>query len=125
MGCTAFGERFDRSFEDLAVESTLEAAGSAGIAVDDVDAFWLGTAGSGGASGMTLSTPLRLDHKPVTRTENMCATGSEAFRNACYAVACGAYDVVMAVGVEKLKDSGYSGLVGPPTARSTASTRRR
>jgi acetyl-CoA C-acetyltransferase len=114
MGCTAFGERFDRSFEDLAVESTLEAAGSAGVAVDDVDAFWLGTAGSGGASGMTLSTPLRLDHKPVTRTENMCATGSEAFRNACYAVACGAYDVAMAVGVEKLKDSGYSGLVGAP-----------
>ena len=114
MGCTAFGERFDRSFEDLAVESTLEAAGSAGIALDDVDAFWLGTAGSGGASGMTLSTPLRLDHKPVSRTENMCATGSEAFRNACYAVACGAYDVVMAVGVEKLKDSGYSGLVGAP-----------
>jgi acetyl-CoA C-acetyltransferase len=42
--------------------------------------------------------------------ENFCATGSEAFRNACYAVASGAYDVAMAIGVEKLKDSGYSGL---------------
>ena len=42
----------------------------------------------------------------------MCATGSEALRNACYAVACGAYDVAMAIGVEKLKDSGFSGLVG-------------
>jgi acetyl-CoA C-acetyltransferase len=41
----------------------------------------------------------------------MCATGSEAFRNACYAVASGAYDLVMAIGVEKLKDSGFSGLV--------------
>jgi acetyl-CoA C-acetyltransferase len=60
---------------------------------------------------------LRLAYKPVTRVENFCATGSEAFRNACYAVACGAYDIVMAVGVEKLKDSGYSGLVrsSPPT----------
>jgi acetyl-CoA C-acetyltransferase len=59
---------------------------------------------------------LKLDYKPVTRIENMCATGSEAFRNACYAVASGAYDIVMAVGVEKLKDSGFSGLVGaaPP-----------
>jgi acetyl-CoA C-acetyltransferase len=47
----------------------------------------------------------------VTHVENFCATGSEAFRNACYAVASGAYDVVMAIGVEKLKDSGYSGLV--------------
>ena len=49
--------------------------------------------------------------------ENFCATGSEAFRNACYAVASGAYDRVMAVGVEKLKDSGYSGLVAPERRR--------
>ena len=64
-----------------------------------------------GQSGLTLSGPLSLDYKPVTRVENFCATGSEAVRNACYAVASGAYDRVMAVGVEKLKDSGYSGLV--------------
>jgi acetyl-CoA C-acetyltransferase len=46
----------------------------------------------------------------------MCATGSEALRQAAYAVASGAFDVAMAIGVEKLKDSGYSGLVGnvPP-----------
>src|SRR5205085_970492 len=55
--------------------------------------------------------PLKLDYKPVTRLENMCATGSEAFRNASYAVASGAVDMAMAIGVEKLKDSGFSGLV--------------
>src|SRR4029453_12898975 len=44
----------------------------------------------------------------------MCATGSEAIRNAAYAVASGAYDLVMAIGVEKLKDSGYSGLTPTP-----------
>jgi acetyl-CoA C-acetyltransferase len=43
----------------------------------------------------------------------MCATGSDALRNACYAVASGAVDVAMAIGVEKLKDSGFSGLVVP------------
>ena len=75
-----------------------------------MDAFWLGTLGSG-QSGLTLSRPLGLDYRPVTRVENYCATGSESFRNACYAVACGAYDRVMAVGVEKLKDSGFSGLL--------------
>src|SRR5208282_3033779 len=80
------------------------------LARADVDAYWLGTLSSG-QSGLVLSRPLRLDFKPVTRVENFCATGSEAFRNACYAVASGAYDLVMAVGVEKLKDSGYSGLV--------------
>jgi acetyl-CoA C-acetyltransferase len=64
-----------------------------------------------GTSGIMLSEALKLDYKPVTRLENMCATGSEAMRNAAYAVASGAYDLAMAVGVEKLKDSGYSGLV--------------
>src|SRR5689334_6339273 len=77
--------------------------------------------GSGQGSGLTLSRPLKLDYKPVTRVENYCATGSEAFRNACYAVASGAYDKVMAVGVEKLKDSGFSGLTRQdPPADGTA-----
>src|SRR4029077_11395404 len=96
----------------LLIDSTSEAFASAGVEKDAVDAFWLGTMGSGQGSGLTLSRPLKIDYKPVTRVENYCATGSEAFRNACYAVASGAYDIVMAVGVEKLKDSGFSGLVG-------------
>src|SRR5205809_6035431 len=115
MGCTEFGEHWDRSTESMLIDSTSEAVASAGISIDDVDAFWLGTMASG-QSGMLLSRPLALDYKPVSRLEAFCATGSEAFRNACYAVASGAYDVGMAVGVEKLKDSGFSGLTGsaPP-----------
>ena len=117
MGCTPFGEHWDRSTDDLLIESSSESLASAGMTLPDVDAFWLGTMGSG-LSGLTLSRPLKIQHKPVTHVENYCATGSEAFRNACYAVASGAYDVVMAIGVEKLKDSGYSGLVGSaPRAR--------
>jgi acetyl-CoA C-acetyltransferase len=61
-------------------------------------------------SGMTLAKPLELEGKPVTRVENMCATGAEALRQAAYAVASGAYDTAMAIGVEKVKDSGYQGL---------------
>ncbi|MCX8564902.1 acetyl-CoA acetyltransferase [Mycolicibacterium mucogenicum] len=110
MGCSRFGERWDVSTEDLILEAYAECLTSAGIGRDDVDAYWLGTLSSG-MSGLTLSRSLASDDKPVTRVENMCASGSEAFRNACYAVAAGAYDVVMAVGVEKLKDSGFSGLL--------------
>ncbi|HJP41661.1 MAG TPA: acetyl-CoA acetyltransferase [Dehalococcoidia bacterium] len=121
MGCTPFGEHWDKSVDDMLIEAAEGAIESAGVAMDDIDAFWLGTAGSG-VSGLTLSRPLKIDYKPVSRNENMCATGSESFRNACYAVASGAYDVVMAIGVEKLKDSGYSGLVSSrPTDDGTSS----
>ena len=122
MGCTNFGEHWDKSTDDMLIDSSSAALKSAGIALDDVDAFWLGTMGSG-LSGLTLSRPLKIDHKPVTHVENFCATGSEAFRNACYAVASGAYDVAMAIGVEKLKDSGYSGLVvSSPANDGTSAT---
>ena len=109
MGCTRFAEHWDKGLDDLLVDATDEAFTSAGVTKDDVDAYWLGTA-QGGMSGMLLAKPLQLDAKPVTRVENMCATGSEALRQAAYAVASGAYDLAMAVGVEKVKDSGYQGL---------------
>jgi acetyl-CoA C-acetyltransferase len=112
MGCTPFGEHWDKSVDDLLIDAAGAATTSAGIEIGDVDAFWLGTMSSG-ISGLTLSRPLKIDYKPVTRVENMCATGSDAFRNACYAVASGAVDVAMAIGGEKLKDSGFSGLVIP------------
>jgi acetyl-CoA C-acetyltransferase len=113
MGCTAFGERWDKSLDDLIVDAAVDAYASAGVAKADVDAYWLGTA-QGGMSGITLARPLQLDNKPVTRVENYCATGSEALRAAAYAVASGAYDVAMAVGVEKVKDGGYQGLNASP-----------
>jgi len=113
MGCTRFGEHFDQSIDDMIIEAAHAAYDSAGIRQDDVDAFWFGTLSSG-TSGLTISKPLKIDYKPVTRVENMCASGSEAFRNAAYAVASGAFDVVMAIGAEKLKDNGMSGLVGTP-----------
>jgi acetyl-CoA C-acetyltransferase len=109
MGCTRFAEHWDKGVDELLLDATGEAFRSAGVTKDDVDAYWLGTAQSG-MSGMVLAKPLQLEGKPVSRVENMCATGSEALRQAAYAVASGAYDVAMAVGVEKVKDSGYQGL---------------
>jgi acetyl-CoA C-acetyltransferase len=109
MGCTAFGERFDTGLDDLLVDASNQAFAAADTDKDAVDAYWFGTAQSG-MSGITLARPLQLVDKPVTRVENFCATGSEALRQAAYAVASGAYDIAMAVGAEKVKDSGYAGL---------------
>ncbi len=109
MGCTRFAEHWEKGLDDLIVEAAQDTFASAGVDKEQVDAYWLGTAQSG-MSGITLARPLQLEGKPVTRVENYCTTGSEALRAAAYAVASGAYDVAMAVGAEKVKDSGYQGL---------------
>jgi acetyl-CoA C-acetyltransferase len=111
MGCTKFGEHWDKNAEDLIVEACYEAFEDAGVQPDQIEAGWVGTLTSG-VSGLTLTRPLKLQYIPVTRVENMCATGQDALRNAAFAVAAGAYDLVLVAGFEKLKDSGYSGLPG-------------
>ncbi len=113
MGCSKFGERWDANAEDLIVEAFNEALTDAGIEKNQIEAAWFGTAFDRvhvGASALPLSTSLRLSSIPVTRVENMCATGTEALRGATYAVASGACDIALALGVEKLKDTGYGGL---------------
>ncbi len=114
MGCTRFGERWDMGAEELMVEAFEECIADAGIEKKEIGAAWLGTCMeeiSVGKTAMPLSTTLRLPMIPVTRVENYCATGTEAFRGACYGVASGAYDICLALGVEKLKDTGYGGLL--------------
>ncbi len=113
MGCSRFGERWDMGGEELMVEAFLECIEDAGIDKKDIQAAWLGSCMpdiSVGTTAMPLAISLRLPNIPVTRVENACATGTEAFRGAAYAVASGAYDICLAQGVEKLKDTGYGGL---------------
>ena len=114
MGCTKFGENWQKNAEDMMVEACYEAFEDAGIGPKDIQAAWLATMWSG-RSGTMLSRALRTKYIPVTRVENLCCSGTDAFRNACYAVAAGIYDVVLAVGTEKLKDTGWSGIPSPPT----------
>ena len=111
MGCTQFGERWDKGVEDLLVEAAYEAFEDAGIEPKEIQAAWIGTVFSG-FSAITLS-PLGLQYIPITRVENMCATGTEALRAASYAIISGACDVALAIGVEKLKDAGTTGVKGP------------
>ena len=113
MGCSKFGERWDASPADLMVEAFEEGLADAGIDKSQIQMAWFGAgidAFNVGSSAMPLSIALRLPNIPATKVENMCATGTEAFRGAVYAVASGACDIALALGVEKLKDVGYGGL---------------
>jgi len=111
MGCTKFGELWDKSDQDMMVESCHEALADAKLDLKDIQAAWLGIQGAEtGSAGCRLARALKTDYIPVTRVENYCATGIEAFRGAAYAVAAGIYDIALACGAEKLKDTGASGL---------------
>jgi len=114
-GCTKFGERWESSAEDLIIEAFVECLEDAAIEKSDIEAAYLGShfdEVNVGKSSLPLGVTLKLPYLPVTRIENFCTTATEAFRAACYAVAAGAYDIVLALGVEKLKDTGYAGLPG-------------
>ena len=114
MGCSKFGERWDMRRRGTDGRG-LSRGGwqDAGVETSQIQAAWFGTAIEEqhvGKGGTPLSVALRLPNIPVTRVENFCASGSEAFRGAVYAVAAGACDIALALGVEKLKDTGYGGL---------------
>ncbi len=113
MGCSRFGERWESDAEDLAAEALVECLEDAGIEKKDIQAAYIGTHFPTmhiGKAAPPLAVALKLPYIPVTRLENYCATATEAFRAACYSVAAGVYDIVLALGVEKLKDTGYGGL---------------
>ena len=112
MGCSKFGERWNAGLDDLVIESAYEAYEDAGIDPSEIQACWFGTATAPtiGIGPTHLANPLKLGSIPMTRVENWCTTGHEALRNACFAVACGMYDMVLALGAEKLKDTGFPGL---------------
>ncbi|MFN3472490.1 MAG: acetyl-CoA acetyltransferase [Blastomonas sp.] len=119
-GCSKFGERWDAGSPELMAEAFEEALADAGIERKDIEAAWFGCWGDSinvGNSSIPAAVALRLDGIPVTRVENMCGTGTEALRGAAYAVASGAVDIALAVGVEKLKDTGFGGL--PPPFKGT------
>jgi len=108
-GMTKFGEHFEQGYLDLAVDAAYEAYTDAGVEPGQIQAAWLSTAfpdsgGYEGQSGASLAEALGLYGIPISRVVNYCASGMDAFRNACLAVAAGMYDVALVVGVEKMRD---------------------
>lgn len=126
-GMTRFGELFDLSLEQLtaiAFQNALKDVDK-GLAPDRLEALWFGNcmgslSGNEIPSGAMLANAIGLVGKPASRVENGCPTGSDTFRHACLAVASGVYDVVAAVGVEKMTEKNNtrslleSGRVGHP-----------
>src|SRR6266481_5937236 len=107
VGCTTFGELYDKSTEDIIYEAASEALADARVEPKQIEAAWVGTVMSQ-LGGDALGDALQLHHIPITRVQNYCASGMDAFRGACLAVAAGACDVALAAGFEKMRDGGFN-----------------
>ncbi|MCD6387621.1 MAG: thiolase domain-containing protein [Methanophagales archaeon] len=111
VGCTKFGEIWEKSLRDLAVEAGVKAIEDAGISGEEIDALFGGNMSAGrfveqehvGALIADYSGLASL-HIPAVRVEAADASGGVALHNAVLAVASGFYDVVVAAGVEKVTD---------------------
>ncbi|EIV91949.1 thiolase [Frankia sp. QA3] len=107
-GMTAFGEHFGLGIKELLPMAVSEMAAHVDKGLDraDIQAAWFGelTTSDGFPTGILADTCGLLDI-PVTRVENACATGNDAVRNATFAVASGAFDVVLVVGADKVRES--------------------
>lgn len=113
VGCTKFGDNVDQNLADMMVDAAQAACQDAGVTLDELQAAWLGTFSpgfNGGKATITLADSLRFRERPITRVENYCATGTDAFRNAAAAISAGLYDMVLVLGAEKLKDRAVRGL---------------
>lgn len=108
VGMTPFGKHLDRSLKSLGQQATAQAIADAGIASGQLQAAWVGTAaasvitGQVCVPGQVILRSMGIGKIPVVNVENACATSATAFQQACNMVTLGAYDVVLALGVEKL-----------------------
>jgi len=107
-GMTPFREHFALGLKDLLPMAFAECAASVdkGLAKTDLQAAWFGALGTtDGFQAGILADALGLPDLPVTRVENSCATGNDAVRNALFGVASGAFDVVLVIGADKLRET--------------------
>ena len=110
MGCSKFGERWDCGLDDLLIEAAYEAYEDAGIGPEEIDICYFSSGTLTSQAASVVADSLMLRNIPILRNENYCCSGHVAMFDAWLAVASGAYKVAMAIGAEKLKDSGFGGI---------------
>jgi len=119
-GLTKFGEHWERSLRDMAVEAGVKAVEDAKINGKDIQFIVGGNMSGGMFTGQEHGSALMADYlglNPVgaIRTEGACSSGALALRVGFMAVASGMYDIVAVGGVEKMTD-----VYGPQAATALA-----
>ncbi len=122
VGMTRFGKHLDTGLKELGAMAVRDAITDAGIELDDLEAAYVGNAAAGlitgqeSIRGQVVLRSIGLGKLPVINVENACASASTALNQACAMVTAGLYDVVLALGVEKLyhpdKKKSFSAFAG-------------
>jgi acetyl-CoA C-acetyltransferase len=126
-----FGELFEQSYEQMAAGAFESAVASVDKGFDpaQVEAAFVATQrgtlwGQEGIGGNTVPSAIGLNGIACTRIENACPSGADAFRVGAMAVASGVHDVVLVIGVEKMRDkSAEEGLLSRAAAGHPIFTR--
>ncbi len=109
VGMTRFGKHLDIGLKSLGTEAVKAALEDAGMDAADLDAAYVGNAVAGLITGQecirgqVILRSMGIGRIPVVNVENACGTASTALNMACMTVSTGCYDVVLALGVEKLQ----------------------
>jgi len=105
---TKFGELWDKSLNDLILESTLGALEDSQFSIKDIDAIYLGNMLSSqvyNQNHLNASVSELLNTNiPILRYESACASGSVALNQAYNSIKNGQYESVLVIGVEKMTD---------------------
>jgi acetyl-CoA C-acetyltransferase len=108
IGQTKVDEHWDKSLRELAGEAVLAALNDAGVT--SAEGLFVGNMMGGSANhqqhlGAYIADWVGMRYAEALHVEAACGSGAMAFRSAVMAVASGAMDVAVAVGVEKMTDS--------------------
>jgi acetyl-CoA acetyltransferase len=108
VGMTRFGKHMETGLKALGAEAVTASIVDAGIQAGDIEAAFVGNAAAGLITGQecirgeVILRSIGIGKIPVINVENACASGSTALNQACALVTAGLYDIVLALGVEKL-----------------------
>ncbi|MCP4038576.1 MAG: thiolase family protein [bacterium] len=108
VGMTRFMKYPDKGLKELGAEAVTKAVADAGIELADLDAAYVGNCAAGlvtgqeSVRGQVVLDTMNVGKIPIINVENACASGSTALMQASAMVSAGIYDLVLALGVEKL-----------------------
>jgi acetyl-CoA acetyltransferase len=112
IGMTKFGKRPELPVEQFGVEAIREALTDAHLNIRQIESVYCGHSWQGAGAGQRVMAAYGFSGIPVTNIENICASGSCAFRETYYAVATERYEISMAIGIEKMSGK-FKGAITP------------